>query len=71
MHCGVEVTESSTNKNINITRTNPCVRVCVSVSRVPAVMMKRQSPPATRRAGVATRRAATAVLSAISPAAFG
>jgi len=32
-----------------VTRPNPCVRVCVSVSRVPAGMMKGQSPPATRR----------------------
>jgi len=32
---------------------NPCVRVCVSVSRVPAGRMERESLPATRRVGVA------------------
>jgi hypothetical protein len=36
-----------------VMRPNPCARVFVSVSRVPAGMMKGQSPPATRRAGVA------------------
>ena len=30
---------------------NPCVRVCVSVSRVPAGRMERESLPATRRGG--------------------
>jgi hypothetical protein len=32
---------------------NPCVRVCVSVSRVPAGRMERESLPATRRVWVA------------------
>jgi hypothetical protein len=42
---------------------NPCVRVCVSVSRVPAGRMERESLPATRRVGVA------APLSVLRPAA--
>jgi hypothetical protein len=35
------------------TRPNPCVRVCASVSRVPAGMMEGQSPPAALLAVVA------------------
>ena len=44
---------------------NPCVRVCVSVSRVPAGRMEMESLPATRRVGVA------APLSVFRPAALG
>ena len=43
---------------------NPCVRVCVSVSRVPAGRMEMESLPATRRVGVA------APLSVFRPAAW-
>ena len=42
---------------------NPCVRVCVSVSRVPVGRMEMESLPATRRVGVA------APLSVFRPAA--
>jgi len=44
---------------------NPCVRVCVSVSRVPAGRMERESVPATRRVGVAAQ------LSVFRPVACG
>jgi hypothetical protein len=44
---------------------NPCVRVCVSVSRVPAGRMERESLPVTRRVGVA------APLSVFRPTACG
>ena len=45
-------------------RPNPRVRVCVSVSRVPAGRMEMESLPATRRVGVA------APLSVFRPAAW-